>query len=500
MARAWRVRVRGSAPLAGAVAALIAVMLALPARAASPAVTVALAPGDLTLRPGTSAQVALILRNDADLPVTGLTLDALPPDGVKVDDLPKAPVDIAAHAGSSQTLSLDLLDFSSGGALVLRATYHVGDGTEAATGAVTVHAESGTASVDSLVAVEVHSTSGTVDENTDTSMALLIHNKGPVALYVSAVDADTSSKPLKITTENRHAGLTVQPLDTAVLTYTAKVDGRTRAGKQMVTFTVHASMPPMLPDAVRVVATQPVEVQVFGESALLAATSVPSLLVLPGFLLVASLGYLARQLSPRIAAHIPDPTGPYFWLLAVAASLAAMPLYRLASGRWFFVDAYNFTDIVVLWVVSIAAGLLVFLIWWAADDLYRRRREPVQGDGAAALLRKIARTGGRSTGLRYGQVAGMPGNVAELPFNDVNGDATKRWVAPRIAVEVPAADAPGLTQAIDAQNTNRQADLVDGRPTASVRWALPGRWPMAVDQAAVASLTEETALVQVQVQ
>jgi hypothetical protein len=480
------------------VAAGAAVLLAaLPTRASGPVLSLSVVPGDLSLRPGTSAQEALVVRNDDNAAIKGVKLGALQPDGVHVDGLSHVPASVAAHTSVSVPLTVSLDAFSLGGTAAVTATYQTCSGTtEISSARIAVH-PAGAESVNDLVSTEVRSTEGAVDQNTDGAMVLLIHNKGDVELHVLDIGVATTSVALKVVAAGDASPPTVKPLDTAVLRYTTKVEGRTKAGKQMVTFTVTASMPPQLPAGVRVVAVQSVDVQVFGESALLGAAAVPSLLVLPGFLLVATLGFLAKQASPRIVAHVPDPSGPYFWLLAVTSSLVAMPVYRLITGRWYF-DTYDFTDIVVLWFASIAIGILVFLVWWVADGLYQRNREPRTGDDPVTLLRKLARTGGTPR-LPHGPVQRMPGPVAVLPF-PVERDATKRWVAPRIRVTVAAADEPALTCAVDANDPTAQANLITQHAAGRAQWELHGLWPQIVDQAETAQAVNEEPLVDIEVQ
>ncbi len=480
--------------MALATAATAVAILSLPARAASPPLSLSVAPGDVTLRPGTTTQVALLLRNDDSGDVIQFNkLDALQPDGVHLDGLAEAPLTLPAHATTSVILTLVLDAFSLGGSVVIRASYTIaGAADEIATATIGVHAD-GAASLDSLVSTDVHSPSGSVDQNTDGAMVLLVHNKGAVPLEVTGINVATTASELKVTGNDPRFPVTVSPLDTAVFPYTARIDGRTRAGKQMVTFSVEVVMPPVLPKQVRVVATQDVDVQVFGESALLAAAAVPSLLVLPGFLLVATLGFLAKQVSPRVSAHVPDPNTPYFWLLAVSASLLAMFPYRAITGRWYF-DSYNFNDIVVLWFVSLGIGLVVFGIWWLADELYTRSRVVEAGDEALDVLRKMAHADA-SPYVRAGQVAGYPKTMAVLPFL-VDGDDKRRWVAPMITALVEVAK----VQEVNTALTKKSQDVLDAvrKKARTVKWSEDGVWPQQVDAAAAATATGNLPLVDVQ--
>jgi hypothetical protein len=475
--RVWRLT------LAAAAGAWVAALVVLrSASAAPPAVTVTVAPADLTLRPGASAQAALVLRNDSDVPATALVLDALTPAGVHVGGLPTGPLSLAARETITPTLTLALDRGSLGGNVAVRAGYRAGTAIETVTGSLSVHVDI-SLNVDSVVSAELRANLPTLDENTTGVIVLLIHNRSAADLIVSDVATTTTTAELQLTPQgfDPRRKITVRPLDTARLPYVASVNGRTKPGKQMVIFDVSATSSQLPPDGAHVVVTQPVDLQVFGEAALLGVFAVPSLLLLPGALFVVTLGYVAKRFPAGVGV-IPDPNTPAFWVLAVGASLLAMYASALFTGRFFF-DHYSLGDIAWVWVLSAAAGAVAGVAWWQLSSWYRSSRVPKPGDTPLAVLRKIERTRGRIH-LPYQSVPTVSKRrLAVLDFPPDPG-SKQEWVAPRIRVRVAPDQSRALVDALNRRSAGAVADVIEQRGLES-DWAEEGQWPILVDAGAV---------------
>lgn len=115
-------------------------------------------------------------------------------------------------------------------------------------------------------------------------------------------------------------------------------------------------------------ASQEVEIGVLGASDLLKVLGVPSLLLLPGFLLIVTWRILYRQSESAASNPMLDPTKVDFWAVAVALSLGFSFAYPwvtgllLSDGPRNYLLAYGLRDLVYVYTGAIAVGVVTFLI------------------------------------------------------------------------------------------------------------------------------------------
>ena len=147
------------------------------------------------------------------------------------------------------------------------------------------------------------------------------------------------------------------------------------------------------------IVSQPVDVDVPGEPAILTVAGIPVFFLLPGMLLLLTIG-LCWSLEER---WWPAPdrdrfpfkgSEPNFWLVSVIISLLIAILPWLFRKRWYF-TRYGLQDVAWLWFASILAGIVCYVVWW----LYRNHRRLLAeerirllADAEAAQLRIRART------------------------------------------------------------------------------------------------------------
>jgi hypothetical protein len=143
----------------------------------------------------------------------------------------------------------------------------------------------------------------------------------------------------------------------------------------------------------KVVATQPVDVDVLGESAILKVTSIPSFFLLPGalFLIAVVVLWDAKWLQAKTdTMEFPIKyTDPGFWLVSVTLSLLVAVLPWLYTGRWYF-TSYGLQDIAILWLSAVVAGGLTYIVL----EHFRMRyleRTPSEEDSPLDTLRKLKR-------------------------------------------------------------------------------------------------------------
>jgi len=148
-------------------------------------------------------------------------------------------------------------------------------------------------------------------------------------------------------------------------------------------------------------AYQEVSYEALGESTVLNALGISSLLVLPGFLLFMPAIMIwqlnCRRCRPRRWAD--RSVFPYqaksveFWILAVSVSLVSALLIRRFVPTFF--SAYGLEQITGTWLTSLVVGLVGYSVFVRAINYYDDKVNPafVVGDGPLVVLRKhVAKT------------------------------------------------------------------------------------------------------------
>ena len=115
-------------------------------------------------------------------------------------------------------------------------------------------------------------------------------------------------------------------------------------------------------------ASHEVEIGVLGESEFLNLLGVPSLLLLPGFLLLITWRMLQSMLAASGAEGFRlKPKEADFWAVAIALSLCFSFAYPwltetlLPEGRRDYLVAYGLQDLVYVYTAAIVLGLLCFI-------------------------------------------------------------------------------------------------------------------------------------------
>ncbi|HEY0477374.1 MAG TPA: hypothetical protein VGD37_07605 [Kofleriaceae bacterium] len=197
----------------------------------------------------------------------------------------------------------------------------------------------------------------------------------------------------------------VAPQSTVAVDFQITADKELHPGKYIGLIDVEATTACGI--AVHRVASYEVTLGVFGESTLLTLVGVPSLLFLPGFLILTvwmllwrstwlRVSFLAKSGSEDFFVAAKDPE---FWLLGVTFSLilfAVAPTVTQLGYR----RAYSLTDIAVLWAMSVAIGAGVYLVLRAIDAIARwvvraraAARTITEDDDVGTALERVTRRG-----------------------------------------------------------------------------------------------------------
>ena len=194
--------------------------------------------------------------------------------------------------------------------------------------------------------------------------------------------------------------LTLGPHQTAIEEFPVKGHTRVKPGTYLLVFHIVTQSSEGGAPALRsLIVTQPVDVDVPGEPAILIVAGIPVFFLLPGMLLLLTIG-LCWSLEERWWSA-PDRdrfpfkcSEPNFWLISVVISLLIAIVPWLFRKKWYF-TRYGLQDVAWLWFASILAGIVCYVVWW----LYRNHRRLLAeerirllADAEAAQLKIRART------------------------------------------------------------------------------------------------------------
>ncbi len=194
--------------------------------------------------------------------------------------------------------------------------------------------------------------------------------------------------------------LILMPYQTAIEEFPVKANPRVKVGKYLLVFQIATqSFTGGAPLMRNIVISQPVDVDVLGESPTLTVAGIPAFFLLPGVLLLLTIG-LCWSLEGRWWSA-PDQDGfplkcsePNFWLVSVVISLLIAIIPWLYRNRWYF-TRYRLQDIGLLWFAAILGGIVCYGIWWIYRNhrrLLAAERKRLLADAEAAQSRDRTRT------------------------------------------------------------------------------------------------------------
>ena len=198
-----------------------------------------------------------------------------------------------------------------------------------------------------------------------------------------------------------------------------------------------------------VMVSEPVTFGIPGLSDVTTALQVPSLLLLPGVLIVFTFG-LAWKLSGPLWKGGPtefplSPRSPEFYLFSIPLSMVTAVIYAWLIGQEFdFLRRVSVVDIWWIWFGSILVALFLYLVAFFVikfvqerqankAETARRQNNPLPEDTARSLLDKLAAHGQSLIAPSFAH--GDPAN-RQLMFKLSFGDAPagSSWIIPKIVV------------------------------------------------------------------
>ena len=418
-------------------------------------VTLSLTPDSAILGAADTGSTLVIVRNTGDKPVHGLRLSLMSTDGITGTFATPAPSTLAAGDASATILRVKrTTDVVRPLAAQLRADYAGGvvvASFRIATGAY--------ASPDQVADLQLSGGVSTVTTKDTGLVYVVVHNKTDSTIRVGPL-AFASSHSLEAGVDagaRLDSGRTLTVPARSTVSVPLYLTGARQLAPGKETFVVTVPLAWTI-GHVRatgdVILTRDVDVDVWGESDLLKAVGIPSFLLLPGFLMVVTFGFLWRLHKPwRAAGEFPlSGVTPEFWLFGVTLSgLFAVVASFFGVGN--YLHHYDITDLAQVWLISIGVGLGAFLGvaavgWWVdrSNAEHRRAITPTEGDGVIAVLERLARDKWPVPNTK--RVIG-DGNDQVFELRVDPTDTSRIWVAPQALVTWDPAAPPTNEQARD---------------------------------------------------
>ena len=328
--------------------------------------------------------------------------------------------------------------------------------------------------ISEIADVKLETTITTINERRPGKVFVVISNKSNDPINIKKVSPSHLDyivfEPAEVATT-----MVVGPREAKVVPFDVRTTDAVKSGKYLLLFEVSIDWGEgKRGQSGSLIATQTVDVGVFGESEVLAPLAIPSFIVLPGFLMVAVWSLLWGLLKPWGKEFPFKINTTEFWLIAISLSLVmALWLYPLLTGTFSglernYLDQYGFNDIAYVWTASILLAItgylvligLPLLVLWIIARLREQNiaeRTYSASDTTMATLEKLGRN---NMGLNLPQklidINGQQTQVFLL--EDENTNKASLWVAPAMTLT-------GWSQVSQAVQDEIQTTLSEtGRP------------------------------------
>jgi len=435
---------------------------------------------ELPSNPKQAAHVLVVLRNATDTELREVRLSWLAEEGVKISPLALSEPAVAPHAETAWAFEFSQSQLDPvAGSVGLRIDYKQGGVPKVLARSLAVKTHE-TDAIDKFLDAKIETTLETLDTYHTGKIDLLLTNKLGQDLKVDikadapdfiCFDPDQNGCEsgmlakgaswlryviawlrkqygsggegggVNSPSEAIRSGVALKSYQTTLVPFEVGAKERVEPGKYLVTFEITLKANDGQSAERSLVVTQVIEVGVLAESAILKLLGVPSFLLLPGCLLVLTVGlfrnYGPSWFRPAGQADLLKPDSPYFWLVSITVSGLMAVGFRVALGWWYFVS-YGLTDLVLVWLASVVLGAVLYTGLFLASQALPRwlevKRTPTQNDDAAAVLRRL-------WWLRAGLVLDrytVKGNeTGESVFVIKRQDEKTAWVSPKINLSLP---------------------------------------------------------------
>lgn len=378
-------------------------MSAAPAYSEGLPVTITVTPQSLNLCPNSAEKALIVVQNNRQTPIhnvcltffsNGMVETIFPATTPILDNVPAknhescqgVVVPLLPKGGSFSTLAdVKLTGYSvTDTALYFQANYQFGEPPDVipanAVGTLTIHGQ--VMPNAEAMKVETKVDFASLHENEEGRLVLTITNGSSDYLILEKLAANSLSyATVKPSVENEALPLTISPQSIVAFEYVIKAIDKIIPGRYIGLVDVDAIASCGVP--LHRVADYIVPLGVFGQSELLTTIGVPSLLFLPGVLILTlwmllwrfegiRVGFLAREKGAKdffVAAKDPE-----FWLLGITFSLLIFAFSPYLPG-FGYLQPYQLSDIAYLWGISLMVGLFFYVVMLGLDRWLENRRQ-----------------------------------------------------------------------------------------------------------------------------
>ena len=286
---------------------------------------------------------------------------------------------------------------------------------------------------DKLVNLSVQTDTDLLVEKQLMTLNVIVQNLAAFPIQVTAVQP-VAPGYIILNPAQPQVKTEITPLESIRFQYQAKLGSSYLSGSQVLTFNVALQWNQNgQVFTANQIASKTITIGALSNlSGILQALSLPSFLVVPGFLFITLFISLWHRFPPKVQLDLEPKTGE-FWMLVVTVSILAVPLYQWLTGLFGisrnYLVMYGLTDVVLVWSGSIAGGLLAYFLGLGIYS-WRWRKIPRAEDSELTILRKLKRNGWRYA-LHQVDSSEKPGQ-RYFVFMQVPGDPGKVWVVPSI--------------------------------------------------------------------
>ncbi len=452
-----------------------------------PGVTLEVVPTAIELPGGDRpAQALVVVRGPAGLSMRGARLSGWAESGIEVRIEGETPVDLKPsedHAWVVRLTPLPSCNLPTKVHLQLDYTAHAGDEQKAETARVALaelvvkppHGET----VESAADVQVSVMNESINEQSPTQVYVIVTNKTNVPTKASL----RVLGPSFLRPQGRKPPVPLAPRQSIVLETALEAGPSVRPGKYLVLFDVLIAWDEAgLPRERHVVSSREITVGVFGESTVLTLFGLPSVFLLPGFLVLLTFETLYRWGFLRSEAA-PDDTllkvnQPAFWVIGITLTgLQVLGYNAFTSPHKNLLEGYGLSDIARLWAVAVlglgCGGYLSYrtIAWLVRGGVvlvgrlrawYRSRYTFTADDDPAQALKRLAILRRKTLLPRHRtELEGTQRNVFQLEPPTPGRD--RRWVGPGIVYRWTLANSELSTQERERFQRDLRQAISDSR-------------------------------------
>jgi hypothetical protein len=453
------------------------------AAAQQPGVSLAITPDSIVLSPGQENRAFVVVQNASDSTLSGLRLTSLPATGMRVWFSDSLITSIPPRATVATTVFFARDSVGTGpGAVVIRADYHKGPKGDPGVVLGTVRLVADRfETAEQAADVKLSSSARTLTAREPGKAYVIVTNKTDLPLEVRRILGRAPFVQVYDST-----GGSIPPHGVATFEIDLQTRRRVQPGSHTMVFDVGLAWTSTGGTRTgNVVLTHELEVGVFGESTVLKALSVPSFLLLPGFLMVVAFSLVWQYQRFRAGANKADfplaVASADFWVIAITLS-GLMAVWYPRD----YLSAYGTRDLVEVWLVSVVLGAGAGGLWFGWTYVWST---PSGKDSPITVLRKLGRQG---LGIECEQVKLEDGRTMYL-LQKMPQDEGAVWVGPTIAAQWQPAAAEADRKRFEVLRRDRRARpladfLRDGeaRQVIRARWKPEGAVPMRASKVAPA--------------